>query len=42
MGAFLSWIGGRYEELQQRLQTRTIALLFAGVLIASAVELLLR
>jgi uncharacterized membrane protein YfcA len=28
--------------LQQRLQTRTIALLFAGVLIASATELLLR
>ncbi|HEY3758983.1 MAG TPA: sulfite exporter TauE/SafE family protein [Solirubrobacteraceae bacterium] len=28
--------------LQQRLQTRTIALLFAAVLVASAVELLLR
>jgi uncharacterized membrane protein YfcA len=29
-------------SLQQRLQTRTIALLFAAVLVASAVELLLR
>jgi uncharacterized membrane protein YfcA len=29
-------------RLQQRLQTRTIALLFAGVLVASAVELILR
>jgi uncharacterized membrane protein YfcA len=29
-------------RLQQRLQTRTIALLFAAVLVASAVELILR